>query len=89
MSDETLRIRGEGLEWRDTGGEVVILDVASSTYFALNPVGAAVWPLLSEGATRGQLLEAILARFDVDEATASRDLDAFLASLRERGLLSA
>ena len=85
---ETLRLRSDDVEWRVVGDEVIALHLPSSTYLAVNAVGATVWPKLVEGGTREQLVAAVLERFDVDEATARRDLDAFLADLDERGLIA-
>jgi hypothetical protein len=87
MADE-LRLRAEQIEWREVEGEVVVLDLADASYFAVNKTGAAVWPDLAAGSTRDELVAKIAGRFEVDEATASRDVDAFLDSVRERGLLT-
>jgi PqqD family protein of HPr-rel-A system len=58
---------------------------------ALNPVTGETFRLagsalqlvrkLKEGARPDELLQCLLDEFEVDEATARRDLDAFLASL--------
>jgi len=34
---------------RTVGDETVILDLASGTYYGLDPVGARIWQLMSEG----------------------------------------
>ena len=86
---DILRLRGEQVEWREAEGEVVVLDLTDSSYFAVNKTGAAVWSQLAEGSTRDDLVANMTARFEVDEATAARDVDAFLDSVRARGLLSA
>lgn len=83
-----LRLRTDDLEWREVHGEVVAIDLKGSVYFTLNRTGAELWPALSEGATREQLVERLCARFGVDEETAGRDVDAFLEMLRERELLT-
>lgn len=84
---ERLKLRGEGLEWREIEGEIVVLDAESSTYFGVSKTGAALWPNLLEGATREELLAQILERFEVDHATAERDLDEFLGSLEAKNLV--
>jgi hypothetical protein len=86
MSD-LLRLRDEKLEWREIDDEIVALDGRTSEYVAVNRSGAALWPLLVAGATRGTLVERLTDAFDIDRATAERDLDAFLAVLSERDLL--
>jgi hypothetical protein len=82
-----LRLRREDLEWREVHGEIVAIDMRGSVYFTLNRTGAELWPALSEGATRDKLVDRLSKSFGVDEATAARDVDAFVESLRERKLL--
>ena len=48
---------------------------------------AAIWLLLADGATRAQLVEAILERFDVERTLAGDDVQAFLDELRARDLV--
>jgi hypothetical protein len=85
---DRLQLRSEGLEWREIEGEIVALDRRSSRYLAVNRTGTALWPALREGATREELIGRLVSAYDVDEETAGRDLDAFLAALRERDLLA-
>ena len=75
---ERLRLRSHGLEWREIEGEVVALDVPTSRYLRLNRTGALLWSSLAAGATREELLERLMERFDLDETKAAADLDAFL-----------
>jgi predicted anti-sigma-YlaC factor YlaD len=87
MPDGRIRLREDRLEWRAVGEEIVALDIADSTYLAVGAVGAALWPLLAEGTTLDALVDAAVARFEVDEATARPDIEAFLDQLAERDLL--
>jgi len=50
---------------------------------------AMLWECMAAegGASRGDLLERMIAEYEVDEATAARDLDEFLGALREAELL--
>jgi Coenzyme PQQ synthesis protein D (PqqD) len=84
-----LKLRGEAIEWRELEGEILVLDVNASEYLTLNRTGAHLWEALAAGTTRTQLVRTLVEAFQVDEATAEADLDAFLADLRRRGLLDA
>ena len=53
----------------------------------LNDVSAFIWKQLEKPISREDLLKQILGEYDIDEATASRDLDALLAQLDEMGVL--
>ncbi len=88
MADvQTVRVRADRVTWREVDGEVVALDLQASTYFSANASGSVLWPLLLEGATRSQLTDALVASFDVGPEQAAADVEAYLASLDELGLL--
>jgi coenzyme PQQ synthesis protein D (PqqD) len=82
-----LRLRREGLTWVETEGEIVVLDMDASAYLSANPTGAVLWSALVGGATRSELVDRLLAGFDVDPQTAERDVDGFVDDLRTRNLL--
>ncbi len=86
--DATLRLREQGLNWREIDGEVVVLDVERSHYLNLNATGCVLWLLLAEGATKRQLVDKLIEEFDVDEPTALDDVETFIASCRDNGLLA-
>ena len=83
----TYAVRGEGVTWRETGGEVVILDEDASVYFGLNASGVHLWRLLTTGASRASLVAALMSRSPVDEVRARTDVDALLAALDTYRLL--
>jgi uncharacterized NAD(P)/FAD-binding protein YdhS len=82
-----LRLRQHGLEWREVDDEVVALDLDTARYLATNRTGALLWDQLAAGATRETLVARLVETWDLDEARAAADVDAFLAMLADRGLL--
>lgn len=82
-----VRLRAGAIEWREVEDEIVALDIDSSEYLAVNRTGAVVWPLLVDGATPEELAERLASRYDIDRASAERDVGHFLSMLSERGLL--
>ena len=77
---------------RDIAGDTVLVPVGHTVYeanglFVLNEVGAFLWDLLPKAQNRQELLEAILAEYEVSEQEAGKDLDAFLAKLEEMGII--
>jgi hypothetical protein len=82
-----LKLRREGLTWREIDDEVVALDVESATYLSANASGRLLWRSLSEGATREELVSCLVDEFEIDAERAGADVDAFLAELSKRGLL--
>ena len=82
-----IRLRPDGVFWREVDGEVVALDADASRYFAANPSAAALWKRLSDGATEADLADALCERFKVSRDVAEADVSAFLEQLSSRGLL--
>lgn len=72
---------------REVADELVILSLESEEYFGLNPVGTRIWQLLATGDTPAGVLAAMVAEYDVDEATMARDLEALLGELSSRRLI--
>lgn len=68
-------------------GEMVLLDLRDGLYYSLNRVGAAVWELLGEQRTLGDVHGAICRRFDVAPAAAWDDLASLVHHLRREKLV--
>ena len=71
---------------RQVGEEVVILDLASGTYFGLDPVGARIWALMGEGRTLAEICATMLEEYEVERAQLEADVLRLAAELLERGL---
>ncbi len=72
---------------REVGGEMVLLDLVSGTYFGLGAVGSRVWEQLSHGeASLAQLADLIEAEFDAPRDVIERDLAGLLGQLVDKQL---
>ena len=69
-------------------GEGVIVDAQTALYFGLNKTAAFLWQSLKErgDATPEDLVQALVARFEVGPDDARRDVDAFLTHAVSLGL---
>ena len=80
-----------GLILRQVAGENVALSVNSEIeingMITLNDTGVTLWKRLEEEAELSDLTAALLAEYDVDEQTAAVHVEAFVAKLKEIGLL--
>jgi len=74
---------------RLVGDETVLLDLASGVYFGLDGVGKRIWESVADGGSLSQVVDVIVAEYEVDEAQAEQDVLAFASDLLERGLLVA
>src|SRR5579871_5239679 len=68
-------------------GEVVALDVARGACYGLDAVGARIWSMIAEPRSVQEVCEALMAVYEVDEATCHRDVLDLLAALRGEGLI--
>jgi hypothetical protein len=72
---------------RQVGDETVILDLNSGTYFGLDPVGARMWQLLTEGRQPDEMVRTLLDEYDVEETRLRQDMEALVDELVSRGLV--
>ena len=82
-----LKLRGEGVAWTDVDGEIVALDESEAVYLAANEAGGMLWRALAGGATRESLAASLAHAYGISTDRAQADTDAFIAALRDRGLL--
>lgn len=75
--------------FRDLGGEAVLLELESGTYFGLDGVGTRIWSLIAEHGRLDRVRAALLAEFDVEPEVIEEDLRSFVAELMRRGLVIA
>jgi hypothetical protein len=74
---------------RQVGEETVILDLASGTYFGLDPVGARIWQLLAEGGTLAEVCETMLSEYEVSQEEIERDVIRLAEELSAKQLIIA
>jgi hypothetical protein len=72
---------------REIANEAVVLNLASGTYFGLNEVATRAWGLLKAGASLADVHSALLAEYEVDAETLTRDLLAWAERLLHQGLI--
>lgn len=86
-SGEMLR-RADGLLSAAVNDELLMMSVEHGKYFNLNAVGARIWELLETPTTLDGLVAALTAEYDVAPDDARREVERFIGSLRDRGLLA-
>jgi hypothetical protein len=82
----------EGFVLREVAGEFVVLpsgdELDLNMMIVLNGTGAFLWEQLDNEKDETALVQALLAEYDVDEATARRSVAAFVKKLYEHKLLA-
>lgn len=73
---------------RRLGNEMVLLNLSSGTYFALNEVGARIWELIKDGVPPPQMIQPLLDEFETDASVLEADLGRLLDDLKAHGLIA-
>jgi hypothetical protein len=84
---ETWACSGEVVASR-VGEEVVLVDLRTDEILVLNRTGARIWELVSAGHHLDQVRDRLLQEFTVDSTELDREMNRFIAVLRERGLVT-
>ena len=77
---------------RQVAGQTVVLPTGGeldlNMMITLNETGAFLWEHLQNETDEAALVAALLGEYDVDEATAKKAVEDFVAKLREHGFLA-
>jgi hypothetical protein len=87
MSPESKMVIPAQVMSRQVGDETVILDLTSGMYFGLDPVGARIWQLLSEGHQVDAVVTSLLNEYEVSEEQLRQDVETLVSELISRGLV--
>jgi hypothetical protein len=68
-------------------GDVVILDLKGGVYHGLEGTGAWIWNQIQQPKAVGQIIDAMLAEYDVEPERCRRDIVALLGELARNGLV--
>ncbi len=82
-----MRVRLADTSARTIGDETIVLNLPRSRYFTIKGVGVRLFELLAEDRSVDDLVETIVSEYDVDRAVARRDIESFVARLRDEGLV--
>lgn len=77
----------EGVLSQELAGETVLLNLNTSTYFGLDPMGTRMWQLVQEGRSLRAISDVLLQEYDVAPEVLTRDLFKLVRTLRDEGLL--
>jgi hypothetical protein len=67
--------------------EVVILNLADSVYYGLNPVGAHIWTLIQQPRTIEEVVSMLLDEYEVERSQCLADVSALIQQMVDRQLV--
>lgn len=73
-TEHRLHPRGEEVIAKVMDGEAVIINLANGKYYSLEKVGGAIWEMIEEGCGLGEIVDRLVARYDVPPAQAESDV---------------
>ena len=74
---------------REVGGETMLLNLSTGTYFGLDAVGGRFWQLLEQGKSGPEARDVLLDEYEVARDVLDHDLEALLGDLVANGLVAA
>lgn len=77
---------------REIAGENILIPTGQTALkvhgiISLSESGLLLWEKLHEDCTEADLIDAILAEYEIDRETATEDVQTFIGKLREVGVL--
>ena len=73
--------------FQEVGGEAVLLNLASESYFGLNEVGTRIWSLLGENTQLQNAFDILSAEYNVEPAQLETDLLTLVDEMAKAGLV--
>lgn len=67
-------------------GEVILIHLGTGAYYSLRGVGADIWAAIERGASRGEMLDMLEARYDAPRDELDLHLARHLEELQTEGL---
>jgi len=68
--------------------QTVLVNLRTNRIFELNRTGARMWELIGEGSSESQVVERLLAEFEVPQEQLEREVRTLLDSLLDEGLIN-
>ena len=73
---------------QEVGGETVILDLKTESYFGLDEIGTRIWQLLQEQKDIQTITATMLNEYDVKEEQLEKDIQNLLTKLNKAGIIT-
>jgi hypothetical protein len=74
--------------WRDLGGEIVILNLATQHYFGLTGAGNDMWRLIAEHGSSDKIIDDLTDSYDnVDAGKLRGEFEELVRELAEKGMV--
>ena len=77
---------------REIAGDYIIIPIGATALefnglITVNEVGVTIWNMLQDEVTMDELVQGVLAEYEVEEEVARKDIQEFLDALTQNGIL--
>ena len=86
-SDTTVRPNTDEVAAKVLDGEAIIINLSTGMYYSLDAAGGLAWDTLGAGATVGEIVDAIIATYEVERDRAEADVRRLVTELQRAGLV--
>ena len=80
-------IQNKAIVQSKIGEEVVMLDMESGFYFGLNSVASVIWGLLANEIGFEELIDQLMAQFEVERSLCEADTQELLEQMLEKNII--
>jgi hypothetical protein len=80
-------IQNKSIVQSKIGEEVVMLDMESGFYFGLNSVASVIWGLLANEIGFEELIDQLMAQFEVERSLCETDTKELLDQMLEKNII--
>lgn len=87
ISIEHLVIQSEGNIVSDMGSEKVMLNIENGKYYNLGEIGGDIWELIDKPILVDELINDIMAKYDVNKEKCEEEVISFLESMYKERLV--
>lgn len=81
-------VRAEGLPSTEVDDDLVVLNLRTDSYIAIDRIGRRIWELLESPRRVEDLIATLAAEFDVDPTIVAHDVAPFLDELEREGMVT-
>lgn len=88
MTRETTLHLLKQLQATDLCGDKVMIDFDSGKYYLVKGTGSAIWEMLTDKITVGEIIDHLLSEYDVSPEECETAVINFLTDLEKNGIIS-
>lgn len=86
--DQNLKVkRNDNFVFNEVDGELVMMNIETGGYVSLNESGKSIWNALEEPKNIQEIVQLLLAEYDVPEADCYAEVNSFMATMLEKEVL--